>query len=152
MTEEEKYRFDAVFSLYDTAWRQFNLRRDFEFKVTLSLWGALTLAIAGVAQTPKPLNISILGMVPICVSVIALHTLWCWGIGQAQNGERRIAFGYEKTLQEISRTSFDEITKKQLTSLQKSMGLLKCWSYVFQLGVTALLRGALLIVTMFRKG
>lgn len=151
VTEEEKRRFDAIFSLFDVAWRQFNLRRDFEFKVTLSLWTALALAIAGLAKASELQTIPMLGMIPICVAVFVLHTLWCWGIGQAQNGERRIAFGYERTLQKLSQTCFDEITKKQLASLQERMGLLKNWTYVFQLGVTALLLVALLAVSAFHK-
>ena len=145
VTEEEKRRFDAVFSLCDIAWRQFNLRRDYEFKVTLSLWTALALAVAGVARASKPLTIPMLAMVAICVTLFSLHTLWCWGIGQAQNGERRITVGYERTLQELSQTCFDEITKKQLASLRNRMGLLRNWTYVFQLGVTALLLMALLV-------
>jgi hypothetical protein len=149
MTEEDKRRFDAVFSLFDVAWRQFNLRRDFEFKVTLTLWTALAIGIAGVWNVSHLAAISIppKEMLPIAIILFALHALWCWGIGQAQNGDRRIAIGYERTLHELSRTSFDEATKKQLKSLQRRMGLLKNWTYIFQLGVTGLLLSILVIAS-----
>jgi hypothetical protein len=152
VSEEDKRRFDAVFSLFDLAWRQFNLRRDFEFKVTLTLWTALAIGIAGVLNVSHlaAISIPLREMLPVAMILFALHALWCWGIGQAQNGDRRIAIGYERTLHELSQTSFDDVTKKQLLSLQRRMGLLKNWTYIFQLGVTGMLL-AILVISSFRE-
>jgi hypothetical protein len=45
---------------------------------------------------------------------------------------------------------FDQRTKDHLAKLQKTMGLLRNWTFVFQLGVTALL-AAVLVTANWRK-
>jgi membrane protein implicated in regulation of membrane protease activity len=148
MTDDDRRRFESIFQLYELAWKQFNERRNYEFKVTLTLWTALAAAIAGsmtLAVFP-PVPFGRLLLAAIAIFSFALHALWCRGLGRAQNGERFVAFSYEPELQKIAGAGFDQRTKSHLAELKGTMGLLKNWTFVFQLGVTFLLVAVLLTV------
>lgn len=141
MTEEERRRFESLFQLYESAWGQFNERRRFEFKVTLTFWTALAAGIAGsmtLAVFPSMPG----GKLLLCLVALAgvgLHALWCHGIGNAQRADRFVALSYEPELQKLVQGEFSASLKNELEQLQRAMGRLRNWTYVFQLGVTLLL-------------
>jgi hypothetical protein len=151
ITEDQKRLFDALFELYQTAWKQFNERRAYEFKISLTFWAALAAAIAGSLRL-KNLPGSRFTLILVSLFVFALHWIWCRGIGEAQRAERKIAFFYERELQKIAGVEFDEDLSKFLDSLKGTMGLLTNWTYRFQLGVTAFLGMALIVANWDRFG
>jgi hypothetical protein len=152
MTDEQKKIFDSTFEMYSLSWQQFNERRSYEFKVSLTFWTALAAAVAG------SLHLSILPAIPggrftlllIAISSLSLHGIWCFGIGRAQRAERKIALFYERKLQNLIKAEFDTELNDFLSRLRTTMGLLKNWTYIFQLGVTALLAAALVVTNWNR--
>lgn len=152
MTDDSKKLFDATFELYSHSWKQFNERRNYEFKISLTLWAALAAAIAG------SLRLTTLPMIPggrftlslVAVFAVSLHTIWCFGVGRAQRAERDIAFFYERKLQKLIQAEFDEKLNASLEGLRRTMGLLKNWTYIFQLGVTAFLSTTLVVTNWNR--
>jgi len=151
MTDDQKRLFDSIFELYRTAWSQFNERRSYEFKISLSFWAALTAAIAGSLRLEN-LPGSRFTLILLSIFSFVLHWIWCRGIGEAQRAERKIAFFYERKLQALAGAEFDEDLRRLLDSLKETMGLLKNWTYRFQLGVTAFLGFALVIANWSRFG
>lgn len=151
MTDEQKKLFDALFELYQNAWKQFNERRTYEFKISLTFWAALAAAIAGSLRLQN-LPGSRFTLIMVSLFAFALHWVWCRGIGEAQRAERKMAFFYERKLQEIADVEFDKDLRKFLDSLKETMGLLKNWTYRFQLGVTAFLGIALVVANWDRFG
>jgi hypothetical protein len=53
--------------------------------------------------------------------------------------QRLVAFSYEPELQKLVQGEFSASLKNELEQLQKAMGRLRNWTYIFQLGVTLLL-------------
>lgn len=144
MNEEDRRRFESLFSAYDLAWRQFNERRDTEFKMSLTIWTALALATAGsfsIHELPAVPNIQWI-ILAAGVILVGLHALWCWGLGRAQRADRAVALCYEQALKSLARMEFDDYTRG---ILERTPGRFKGWSYFFQLGVTIVLTGSLVL-------
>ncbi len=140
LEEGEKRKFESLFQLYDLAWRQFNERRNHEFKVTLIYWTALAAAIAGsmtLAELPPILGGRIL-LGAIALFAVILHILWCAGLYNAQYGEKLTALSYQQALLKLVNTDISEEAEKHFKKRRENI-LLNHWSNIFQVGVTVFL-------------
>lgn len=152
LDESAKRDFDAMFELYKLTWSQFNERRSYEVKITLTFWTALAACIAGSLQLSSVPEIP--GgkwiLLVLAFGAVWLHKIWCKGIGRAQRAERLIAFFWEKEIQKLLKRPFDQTTQIFLDSLKPSMGLLRNWTYKLQLSVTAFLAVTLVLTNWSR--
>ena len=152
MTGDQRNRFQSLFDLCELSWRQFNERRTWEFKISVTIWTALALAIAGSVSVEEAPGIPG-GRVTLSIGatlILALHLIWCVGLARAQDADRRIAIFYERELQRLAERSFDQ--DKDLAAYLEGLGKVvgHKWSYVLQLGVTALLATTLVLVNWER--
>jgi hypothetical protein len=131
----------VLFQLCQLAWNQFNERRRYEIKISLTFWTALAAATAGSLNLPSLPAIpgGRVSLILAAIFVFLLHIIWCAGIGRAQLADRKIAIFYERQLQKIIKTEFDDELKRLLDNLKKKMGGITNWTYIFQLGLTAFL-------------
>jgi hypothetical protein len=109
MTKKE--RFDSLSILYARAWENFNDRRKIEFKISFSLYTLFSFAIAGLVINADILTDNII--IPIGIGVfgfflVLFHIRWCRKANQANFLDRQIAFHYERIMQEISESFFQE--------------------------------------------
>jgi hypothetical protein len=153
VTEENKARIDTIRSLYERSWEQFNKRRDNEFKITIALWTAMAVGVAGVARLEK-IAMPAGRWAPVLLAFFAfiLHFIWCRGIGKAQWAERTAALHYSSLLQKMARASFDDKFAYDLKRMRQRNWVGRNWTYVFQLGVTFLLGVALVLVSWKKLG
>ena len=152
MNEEVRRRFESIFQLYALSWQQFNTRRTYEWQVTISIWTALALAIAGVSnirEIPKILG-GIWTLLSFGIMIVFLQVWWCRGIANGNKIDRLIAFHYEAILQNISNSEFSVDLKNKLKPSHSTFGKIFHWNYMLQIGVSALLI-ALLIVIVWSK-
>lgn len=152
MDEDHKRRFDAIAQLYQRNWEQFNDRRRHEFKVTLTYWAALAVASAGslkLAHIPK-IHGGNFTLVGFALLIILLHALWVRGVWRAQGTDQHIAIFYQKILQTLSDTEFDQKMKGFLEKRTKQMGKLSHPSAIFEIGVTVLLAATFVLINWNR--
>lgn len=150
MDETQRARFESLFQLYEHAWRQFNERRTYEFKVLLTFWTALAAGIAGSFTLKEPIhflsgNSGTIGLCILGVVIVGLFVYWTWGLSRAHRHDRQIAMAYEPALQELINVSFIDPLKRELNKSRGRWGSLLNWSPVFQIGITTVLTIALLI-------
>ncbi len=148
MKEEERRRFESIFQLYALSWQQFNTRRTYEWQVTISIWTALALSIAGASNTGEIPQIHgvIWTLLFVGVIIVALQIWWCKGIAGGHKNDRLIAFYYEAILQNVSNSEFPDDLKNKLNPSHSTFGKIFHWSYMLQVGVTVLLIALLLAV------
>lgn len=152
MNTDEKARFDAIALLYQRAWEQFNDRRRYEFKVTLTYWTALALAVAGSIKIKSFPSIPGRQWALICYAVLAigLHLFWVYGIWRAQGTNQQIALFYQTPLLKLADVEFDEKMKEWIRGRTRQMGKLSHPCAIFQIGVTVLLTITLLLINWNR--
>ncbi len=152
MNENEKRRFDAISQLYQRAWEQFNARRRYEFQVGLAYWTALAAALAGSVNLEsfpripggKPL------LVGFAIVTIALHIFWMWGIWRAHGTDQKIAIHYQTHMQTLSQTEFPQGLSENIAFRSRDMGMLSHPAAVFEIGLTALLALAFVVINWNR--
>lgn len=164
LDEHQKRRADVLTELIKIRWGQFNGRRDYEFKVTLSFWTALALAIAGVATQQQKPEFPAWFLIGLLVVAVLLHWHWCFSIRAISNIDRDSAFHWEKLLATKAAGGLPSEIQQKIDDWRheprddRSHGWMRrlwnwChrhgkrnWSHVFQVGVTALLTAALVIL------
>ena len=156
----------TLVELIKIRWAQFNGRRDYEFKVTLSFWTALALAVAGAAtQQPKPV-FPCWFLILLFVATVGLHWHWCFSIRAISNIDRDSAFYWEELVAAAAKSTLPDSVFKRIdewkneprdkqTDWKWKRGLnwihrhgKRNWSHVFQVGVTGLLALALVILLL----
>ena len=152
MSADQKKRFEAMLPLCERAWAQFNERRRYEFKVSLSFWTAIALAVAGSVKLENFPDIpgGIYTLFAASVFIVVCHSFWCWGIRTASKTDQEIAYFYERELQSAVTVEFDEKLKKRIERIKNRCCVLKSWSYVFQVSITVCLLASLILVNWGR--
>lgn len=101
MTEEERRRFKSLEALRAAAYASFNDRRSYEWKLSLSIWTALAILLAGLLQPLKsgeefPLRGSCVWIVFALAGalLVVLHALWSDWASRANSIDNRIQFHF----------------------------------------------------------
>jgi hypothetical protein len=140
MNPEQQARFDALEALRAAAWASFNARRGFEWKLAISLWTAVA-AFAGSLVSGRLIitGCTRLAMVIMLLIVFALHVYFIRGLVRAHEADRRIIYFIRDKMMETLNMTFPDDLKKLLDDRGKTMADILNWSYLPQLGVTAVL-------------
>jgi hypothetical protein len=151
---DPKVRLEVLQNLRTSAWRDFDSRRAFEWKLALSLWTALA-ALDGILLTGKikvPLNALIPGMVVLCAAVVALHLRLLRGIGRSNVINRRMEFFFEGQMMDAIGLDYpaDHELQCRIEEAKNNVGRIRHWSLGFQLGVTVLLLIGGIAIVAFR--
>ncbi len=152
MNEDEKRRFDAIAQLYQRSWDQFNARRQFEFRVALAYWATLAAASAGSVQLESFPQIpgGKLLIVGFAIATTVLHIFWMWGIWRGQGTDQMVAIHYQAQLQKLSQTEFPPALSAIISDRSRHMGRLRHPTAVFEVGLTALLALAFVVINWSR--
>jgi hypothetical protein len=154
MNENDRNRFESIFQLYSHSWQQFNVRRTYEWKISISLWTALGLAIVGVVNAESIPEISggMYILFSILLFVIMLQLIFIKGIARNHGYDRKIALHYQKFLHEISQTKFEEPLERVLEKGRRNWGVFLNWSSILQIGVTIVLSILFLVIIQSKMG
>ncbi|MDP4196891.1 MAG: hypothetical protein Q8940_17700 [Bacteroidota bacterium] len=142
MEDKAKNEFDSLAVLWSGAWDNFKFRRNLELKFSFAIWAALGTFIGTILSGKITLNgyFVLQGTIIIGGLLLILHVVWTYGIGRANNYDRKIALHYERTMQALSKSEFSSELNKELEQGRKNMGkLLSNWSHVTQIFITLLL-------------
>jgi len=141
MTEEEKKHFDALSTMWNGAWQQFNQRRNYEWKVSLALWTACASFIAlvftrGISVDIQewPLAARLVSMF-LCLLVGVVHFYFLCRLHYACEADRDIARHYQLKMQSLSQSCFPKELEEKLEETRHT----KCWrnwSVHSQAGIT----------------
>lgn len=162
MDNEQRNRFDALETLRQSAWNNFDKRREIEWKVCLSLWAALGLFIGAILTRKEDfvsVNLSmILVTSVIMVFAVAVHIVWIAGLYKAHNADKAIInFFRDQMMKELS-VHFPEKLKDKLDQIDKRNDKLegkllemvyrfpgKFWYHLIQGAITLLLASIAII-------
>jgi hypothetical protein len=141
MTAHEK--FDSCIKLAEFGAARHDGRREYEWKVTLGLWGAIVAGIATVRGQPLP------GWVGYA-TVLAFSFLWLRGIWVANEKDKRLSIHYREQAEAVLREDGQKVAefKLALPWYKQLFGFLLDWSMVFQIATTA---GLVLLAYAFIK-
>jgi hypothetical protein len=157
----EKDEFDACMKQAEFSFKSFDTRRQFEWKLTLGVWGFICLATKFVGDTleksrcqgecSKPLEIALIST-PILICLV--HSMWLRGIQEANQRDREKRLQYQHAAHMIlygkrpsyANIKYDEYKpssewrwREVLKRLFLEWSFLKEWSSLFQFSVTAML-------------
>jgi hypothetical protein len=120
MTAEDKNRFDSISVMYKQAWNNFNERRKYESKISFGVYTVYAFTIAGIfIQMEKDTikgDIFLPGIIVIGLLVLILHGLYLKGASKANFIDRKIAVHFEKHMQKLTATEFDNDFKTNFIS------------------------------------
>jgi hypothetical protein len=142
MTEEEKKLFDALSTMWSGAWKQFNERRNYEWKLSLGVWTAcasfIGLVITGrisphLEGWPIAAALAFLGLL-----LVLVHCYFLCGLDHACHNDMDIAKHYELKMQSLSQSPFPDKLEDRLKEARGRTGL-KNWSIVSQAAITLIL-------------
>lgn len=101
MTEEERSRFESLETLRIAAYTSFNDRRGHEWKLTLSIWTALAIFLAGLVQPAKageafPLHGPYVWIAFALggLAIVVLHAVWSNWASRANHIDNKIQFHF----------------------------------------------------------
>lgn len=152
MNDDQRRRFESIFQLYSHAWNQFNTRRTYEWQICISLWTALSLAIAGVVNAsslPVSKDASVVVVLICSVVLIIMLLLQYWfvyGVAKAHKHDREMAVHFGDKLQELSDSKFLDALKTDLKNGRNNWGKPLNWSSGLQLGFSVLLSISLIAI------
>ena len=101
MKDDEQKRFESLETLRAAAYTSFNDRRGHEWKLSLSIWTALAILLAGLIQPLKPgeifplwgtcvwLVFALAGLL-----LVVLHAVWSFWAARANEIDNKIRFHF----------------------------------------------------------
>jgi hypothetical protein len=147
MNDEQKHRFDAIATLRSWAWASFDRRREFEWKVSMGVWTALAALIGILLTQDAPFQVPAIkwGSIFFVIFLLCLHAVYSQGVATALKLDRDKALLYEELLdKEFGPFLTEELRDRGRKRLSRIV--LFNYSNGFQLGVTLLLSGCLIMV------
>ena len=140
-TLDSRLRFEMLQGLAGSAWRDFDSRRAFEWKIAISLWTALAAFLATVltGRIDLPPIVTIPVVAGAAAVLLVMHVVFVRGIARANKINRQKQFFYEDQMNRMLNLSLPEEIDKLVERAKRSHGKLWNWSHSFQLLVTAML-------------
>ena len=120
---------DLMLRLADFYIARFDGRREFEWKVTLGLWGSVLGGIVALREFSGKLPLW--ALVVIAVLVTLGHWYWLWSVWRAHRFDKDAAFTFVRRVAGILAVEPPAFVRKDLFSIPPAMA--------FQLFVTAVL-------------
>ena len=132
MTDSE--RIDACMKQADFAFKLFDGRRTYEWKVTLGLWAMILASIAVLKGQPLPIWVG-----PVIVIVYA--SFWVRGTWVANENDKQMAIHFRTHAEKILLNPKHEVTPSpgKIQGVRWLFGFLFDWSRIFQLVTTIIL-------------
>jgi hypothetical protein len=147
---DDSIRLDALLKLAGASWEGMNQRRQYEWKVSLGLWTALTAFSAIVVRrevailVKPPYLVGLIGT--LAVIFLAYVFVWLAGIAERQKRDRALAEAYwtmaEETLNISVRNKYVDPASKAAWFVTKWLRKNVAWwnwSHNFQILITLLL-------------
>lgn len=150
MDDDVKKKLDVFEGLRKGAWEDFNNRRIYEWKITISIWTALAGFIALILTSRVGISLNI-GHVIFSIIVIVvmwlIHAFFIYKLSISNRIDRDKQFLYENKIIEILKIEFDNELQKNIKKRRDSRkkNPLLDWSGLVEIGITTIL----LIVAFF---
>jgi len=148
MNEEQKRRFDVISTLRSWAWTSFDRRRDYEWKLSLGVWTALSALIGILLTKDMSTEVCVIrwGSIVFVAVLFLAHLAFCVGVALAQDADRGRAELYDDLLD----GEFGPFLTAQIKAKHAAHIRTRNFSFGFQVCVTLLL-GTCLIAVIFSK-
>ena len=157
MTDVERRRFESIETLRRASYDSFNDRRSYEWKLSLSIWTALALLIAGLVQPAKPDEVfplsapwSWVGGLVAAMLLLFFHGYWSNGAARVNSIDRDAFLHFYQAMQTLLKLPFDATLQNAIKALPRKQGW-KQWSHVVQLLITALLAATAVVIVYVRS-
>ncbi len=142
---DQKEKFDAMMRIAEFSIKNFQERRQYEWKITLAFW-ALMIGMMGIIINDKAPMLDRDVLIVLLPGIVVFFTLsWLRGMWVANANDKSIAKSFlhdaEAVLRDESHTSSGIPPK--VCGLRRWFGFLEDWAGMFQAGTTALLAVAL---------
>jgi len=158
MTEGERRRFESLEALRAAAYASFNDRRATEWKLSLSIWTALAILLAGLVQPVKlgeifPLKGTLIWLVFAFggLVLVLLHFLWSDWESRANSLDKDVLLHFRNEM--VNKTlnlPFSEDLERKIKEHSNAVGWRKT-SHLVQVLITALLALAVVLILCVRS-
>ncbi len=142
MTEESKRLFDSHLALAEFWWDAFNRRREYDWKISISLWTAIAAFVA-VILTADLSRIGVLPKIAVTMAAVLIpfaHARWMKNITAVNKHDKKKASLYVAKCNEIIGMQLSsDIRKKDDEYSEQSTKILRNWSSWFHLLITMIL-------------
>lgn len=157
MTEEERRRFESLETLRHAAYVSFSDRRSYEWKLSLGIWTALAVLLAGLLQPAQPGEVFPVKSpwAWVVATVVAgalafLHLCWSEGASRRNNVDVEVADHYASEMQRMLNVPYGEALCWEIACLPSRRGW-KTWSHLAQISITVLLGIAAVVIVWARS-
>ena len=140
MTPDDKKKFDAVTKLRDMNRDSFDHRTNREWKMCITLWTAC-LAFIALVLTDKVEGLPTWGVAGASVVMLAAYTFWLCRLHAAHRFDQRFSSYWQERMEDVAQEQLPADLKKLRTSFQSRRWLLRWYSAIYQIVITALLLG-----------
>jgi hypothetical protein len=153
LSDDQKRLFDAVHAMREDAWRSFDRRRGFEWKLSFALWSALGAYMAALIKLhPATGDPALrLGSVVVTLGLIAVHWYWTRGLGRANRVDQDVALRFydvrSREVLGVSEEQFQSLIGLTGKRIEELTGSPRQWSHLSQLSITVILGLAVVLVT-----
>jgi len=135
----------TVERLRRAAWRSFDRRRAFEWKVSFGLWTAQAAVLASLAlgKVQAKTLYDFMFLCVLSVSLIVIHLGWSYFLHQVNSADLNKSYAYGKEQMRVLGMNRDTEVGKEvhgiIDRMQKRSKTEKAWGHIFQVGMTFLL-------------
>jgi len=157
MTDNNRRRFESLESLRRAAYESLNDRRSYEWKLSLSIWTALAILLAGLLQPAKtgevfPLKGPCVGFFAFIFGalLVILHAYWSNGASRANSVDRKVMLHFAHAMQNMLNLPYEEALQKEIADLPATRGWTQ-WSHIAQIFITFLLALASALIICIRS-
>jgi hypothetical protein len=165
MTEDERRLFQSLETLSMAAHKRFDQRRNYEWKVSISIWTVLAIVIAGLMQPLKEGEFPLKGLsnlwiwVP-SVALVVIHGFFAFRLARSNSFDKRESRYYENIMREWLAPELsgfrDEIQgirdlDKKTTDILNRRKWWKEWVAITQILITLLLAGSVVLIIIVRS-
>ncbi len=154
MTDSERRRFESLDALSAAAYKSFNDRRVYEWKLNLAIWTALVLVIAALLQQKNGEGLQLHGQLWPClagvfaIAIVFLHGLWNNWAALANQLDKDISHHNRNAMQEMAAPFPEELWEK-IRAHREREGW-RQWGHFVEISITAVLSFAM-VATIFAK-
>lgn len=155
MTPNDRYRLESMESIRKANYEKFNSRRNYEWKLSLSIWTAQSLFIVGLIQPVKADYIFPFGDSAWIFGIIAgialclTHAYWSNEVSKRNSFDIRMGDAYLLEMEKLVGLSIMENAIRNNKEISPLSGVLN-WSHFSQVLITVLL-SILAIIILYAK-
>jgi len=160
MDDQEKNRFDAFEALRAAAYKSFNDRRSYEWKMCIGIWTPFAVYIGALVTQPieagKALPMTgsqlVVGTALVSLIILIIQVFWTFGLARANKLDNVYDWDLRKKMYGDLNYPMPTDAVEEWENVKKRKGQLSSWSHATELLLTLILGIVATIAALARHG